>query len=259
LQNEVKGINIENFSLEGFNPPFDFYPDAISIVFRILVFNPTDYSVELDRLVYTIYIEDHYLGSGVKERIYISANGETPLYLKFTARTGDALRIIGDMVKQGDTAVDYKIEGHITVPVKLFGIIRLLSIDVPFEKSGYYVIPIKIPGTKPTIKGINAYWSSTQVRLGSTVNAIVEVERVEARGRLDVVIMKDIPLLPDKEVYRKTVAVGGIIQNARYYVHFTPDEASSWKLRGYYIVIEINGVQVWVQPDGYPPRLRVIK
>lgn len=256
---EFKGASIDSFSIEGFNPPFDPIPDAISLRFRVLVYNPTSYSLELDRLTYTFYIEERYLGEGIKENIYIRPNGETTLYFDFTTRTGDILRILGDMIMRGDTAIDYEIKGIATVPVKLFGAVRIFSVEVSFDQKGYYVIPIKLPGAKPTVRFIDAYWGSTQAYVGTPVNVVVEVQG-PVSGSIKVVVMKDIPLMPDKQASVKSFPVnvpsGGY---QKFTVQFIPDEASSWKLRGYYLVIELDGKKVWVQSDGYPPRLKVLK
>ena len=106
----------------------------------MLVDNPSPYSVEIERLQYMVYIEERYLGDGFKEDIYIASHATTPVYLSFRATTSDILRIVGDLIKRGDTTIDYSIKGSIRIPVKLFGIIKILSVNIRFEKKGYYVI-----------------------------------------------------------------------------------------------------------------------
>jgi len=255
----VQAISVDNIELEGLNPPLDLIPNAINFRFKVLVDNPSPYSVEIERLQYMVYIEERYLGDGFKEDIYIASHATTPVYLSFRATTSDILRIVGDLIKRGDTAIDYSIKGFIRIPVKLFGIIKLLSVDTPFEKKGYYVIPIQLPSAKPTIRAINAYWSKTQIRLGESAQAIVEIKD-GISGTINVIIMKDIPLWPDSQVFTRSFSISVPSgYSKRLTVTFYPKEPSSWKLRGYYIVIELNGEKVWIQPKGYPPRLKVVE
>ena len=72
--------------------------------------------------------------------------------------------------------------------------------------------------------------------------------------------MKDIPLWPDSQVFSRSFSISvSSGYSKRLTVTFYPKEPSSWKLRGYYIVIELNGEKVWIQPKGYPPRLKVVE
>ena len=161
-QNITIRVSVDSIELGGLNPPLDLVPNAINLRFKVLVDNPSPYSIEIERLQYTVYIEERYLGEVVsKEDIYIASHATTPIYLSFRylsfrATTSDVLGIIGDLIKRGDTAIDYSIKGFIRgsirIPVKLFGTIKLLSVDIPFEKKGYYVIPIQPPDAKPTNK-----------------------------------------------------------------------------------------------------------
>ncbi|RLE84673.1 MAG: hypothetical protein DRJ67_10165, partial [Thermoprotei archaeon] len=40
-------------------------------------------------------------------------------------------------------------------------------------------------------------------------------------------------------------------------IAFRPDEASGLILRGYYLKLLVNGEEVWVMKNSYPPRLKV--
>jgi len=244
--------SVKSVSVEGFNPPFDFYPDAIHLTIRLDINNPSSFSAEIDRVIYKVYIEDHFLGEGIKENIYIPANTELPLDIDFTARTSDILNIIADQLKRGDNAIDYRVEILATIPIKLFGVVRVFSIDIPYTKKGYYIIPV--PGMKPQVKGVNAYWNTQVAYVGFNVTLTVEIP-AGLKGDLEVVIMKDLTLLPDKVAY--TFDIGYVQGPKTITLVFTPTEASSLTLRGYYIKVILNGQEIYVQRDGYPPRLKV--
>jgi len=244
--------SVTSVSLEGFNPPWDFYPDVIIFTIRVNINNPTSYSIEIDRIFYRVYIEDHYVGEGYKEHIYISPSSVTPIYLDFRVSTSDVLEIIADLLKSGDNAIDYRIDMVITIPIKLFGVIRIFSLDIPHIETGFYVIPV--PGAKPQVKGVAAYWNTQVAHVGESVALTVKIPR-GLRGFLEVVVMKDVVLWPDR-VARK-FDLGYVEGPKTIVLSFVPDQASSLILRGYYIKLMLNGEEIFVQPSSYPPRLKV--
>ena len=257
-QIKIKEMTIEDVSLEGVNPLIaDFLPDAIRLKLRFLVTNPTDYSAEVTRLHYEVYVENHFLGEGLKENIYIPVHSDKPIYIDFIAETTDVMRVIEDLLRRGDNAIDYKVIGVITTPVKLFNVIRIAKVDIPFEYSGFYIL--SIPGMKPQIRQLNAYWEQTEVILGNLTKAIIKVTG-PLSGVLEVRIMKDIPILADEVVLTKAFEVNVPAgQTQVFEVKFIPEEPTSIKLRGYYIVIYLNKQKVFEQPSNYPPRLKVVK
>jgi len=157
---EVEGVSVAGFTFEGFNPPTDIAPDGLHLTFQVLVYNPTSTPLELNRLTFTVYVVGHHLGEGVREDTCPRQRGDadTP---RVNIQAGDAPKIVRDViwdaVKRGDTTNDYEIKGVATIPVKLFGTIRLLNVNVPFTHKGSYTLPLKTP---PATGG----WPATPVR-----------------------------------------------------------------------------------------------
>jgi len=60
-------------------------PHRLHLTFQVLVYNPTSTPLELDRLTFTVYMVGHYLGEGVRERMHVHANGETPMHLELAS------------------------------------------------------------------------------------------------------------------------------------------------------------------------------
>lgn len=90
---------------------------------------------------------------------------------------------------------------------------------------------------------------SGSVSFGSASSRVSHIpEGLE--GDLEVIIMKDIPLLPDQVADR--FIVGYVCGPRIITLTFTPTEASSMTLRGYYIKLVLNGQEIFVQQDGYP-------
>jgi Late embryogenesis abundant protein. len=260
----VKEISVADVSLEGFNPPGDLMPDAIHVTIYVSVHNPSMFSLEVERFVYTIYVKGSYLGEGVYERIYIPAGAERTIYLYVTSHIVDVLKIIADMIMRGDTTLDYEVKGYVRVPVKLFGVVYVASVDVPFDRGGTYQLPYRPPlpsiprrTPRPDVR-VNAYWERSEVRVGEAVAAVVEVWG-PVSGVLEVVVKKDFRFMPDEVAYveRFTVDIppGGYRQ---FRIIFIPSEASGALLRGYFITVKLNKVEIWTQPQGYPPRLKVL-
>jgi hypothetical protein len=103
---------------------------------------------------------------------------------------------------------------------------------------------------------IDVYWAPQVISLSEdkSVKLIVVLNR-PVTGRLNVVIMKDIPIMMDEEVYR--VDFGLVTGPKTFEIVFEPPEPSSATLRGYYVKVLMDGKEVYIQEDGYPPRLRV--
>jgi len=136
----IRSVSVDSIELEGLNPPLDLIPNAINFRFKVSVDNQSPHSLEIERLQYVVHVEERYLGEGLKKGIYIASHATTPIYLSLRATRSDVMGIVGDRLKRGDTTIDYSIKGFIRIPIKLFGIFKILSVDISFEKKGYYVI-----------------------------------------------------------------------------------------------------------------------
>ncbi len=256
----LKEASVANVRFEGFNPAIgDFYPDSVEFTFRIKVYNPSSYGITLDKIVYTVYVEEIFLGKEFVENLYIAPKTETSLDFKLKTESSDILSLIGDLLVRGDNVVDYRVNGYIVLPIKFFGVVRVFSVEIPYNYEGFYVLPVKPPWGRPETKLVNGWWESTTIHLCSTVKATVTVKG-SISGKMEIQIKKDIPLWPDKVVYSKSFYVNiPVGDHKTFTIHFHPSEASSWKLRGYYIVVKLNNQEIWSQEGSYPPRLKVLR
>jgi len=101
----------------------------------------------------------------------------------------------------------------------------------------------------------------TSARLGEKVEAVIVVRATEEYvGSIVVKIKKDIAFWPDSDYHIATIPVslsGG--EEKEIKIAFTPDEASSGNLRGYFIEINFQVTKTtWTMENSYPPRLKGI-
>lgn len=111
----------------------------------------------------------------------------------------------------------------------------------------------------------NSYWvvsgtRSTVAIVGEEVEAYVVIQVGEEYiGSVIVKIRKDLSYLPDTDYATATIPVdikGG--QSANLEMTFSPDQASTGNLRGYFIEVIYSAQHTgWVMNNAYPPRLRV--
>ena len=100
----------------------------------------------------------------------------------------------------------------------------------------------------------------TTANVGDKVEARVEVQTVEEYvGSIVVKIRKDVRWWPDTDYHVSTMPLnlkGGATTEIE--ISFTPDEASSSGMRGYFIEIEFQATRTtWTMENTYPPRLTV--
>jgi len=100
----------------------------------------------------------------------------------------------------------------------------------------------------------------TTARVGDGVEARVVVQAIEEYvGSVVVKIRKDIRWWTDTDYHVSTTPLnlkGG--ETTEIEIAFTPDEASSGSMRGYFIEIEFQAARTtWTMENTYPPRLRV--
>lgn len=117
--------------------------------------------------------------------------------------------------------------------------------------------------TGPTVQ--DAAWqvngqNVSTASVGEQVEAKIVVKTVEQYvGSIVVKVKKDIRLWPDRDYQVSTIPVnlkGG--ETKEIEIVFTPDEASSRSMRGYFIEIEFQAAgNRWSMENTYPPRLRV--
>jgi len=124
--------------------------------------------------------------------------------------------------------------------------------------------PVTETAGNPSV--IDVWWTVggvkvTEASVGSTVVAHVKIKASGGRldGSIRVRIRKDIPLFPDEDYKVKTFDVSvGTGQTVELKVSFSPDEATSFTLRGYFVQVDlITWNDSWTMDDSYPPRLKV--
>lgn len=100
----------------------------------------------------------------------------------------------------------------------------------------------------------------TTARVGDNIEARVVVQTIEEyAGSVVAKIRKDIRWWPDTDYQVSTIPLnlkGG--ETTEIQIAFTPDEASSGGMRGYFIEIEFQATRTtWTMENAYPPRLVV--
>ncbi|MCJ7422743.1 hypothetical protein MUP01_00530 [Candidatus Bathyarchaeota archaeon] len=118
-------------------------------------------------------------------------------------------------------------------------------------------------GSTPSVQ--DSYWvvagkRSPVATVGQEVEAHIIIEaKEEYIDSVVVKIRKDVSYLPDTDYATTIIPVdvkGG--QTTDLEVVFTPDQASTGNLRGYFIEVSYSKLHTnWVMDNAYPPRLKV--
>lgn len=148
------------------------------------------------------------------------------------------------------------VKGQIIVLILLV----LLGLVVVFALFSATSIPVR---AAPIVQ--EAVWrvdgsAVTTARVGDKVEARLIVQAVEEYvGSVVVKVRKDIRWWPDTDYHVSTIPLnlkGGATTEIK--IAFTPDEASSGSMRGYFIEIEFQATRTtWTMENTYPPRLTV--
>ena len=259
LKTAAENISIESATIAGLDVVDGLMPSMVIVTLRFDVNNPTPYDVVIEKMYYNVYVEGELLGKGVEEDIYIPANSVTPVDFTLEIPVGSLASLVWNAIKgviTGEGILHYEIKGKIIVPVKLFGSVSMTSVEVPYNYAGVYETTPGASERESIKKKIRFGWEKTTAYVGETVYAYVDVYG-PFDGIIKVTIKQDLTLLPDKVVLEKQYTVN-VYENDRKTIKiaFTPSEPSSNILRGYFIVVDANGV-VLEQESSYPPRLRV--
>ena len=135
-QIEVTKVSLASLELQGFP-----IPSKILLQVDLYVKNPTSTSVEIDKLSYMVYVNDKFATEGTKYSILIPANSVTPLRIPAEITTSDMLNLIASLIKEGKKSINVDIKGVIDLPIKFFGVVKTVSISLPFEVSQTYALP----------------------------------------------------------------------------------------------------------------------
>ncbi len=103
------------------------------ICFKIKVVNNGYIDVEIKKLYYKIYIDNKYLGEGVRENILINRGVNTIDFCLNTKPEKAVKTLLLSKLYKGK--VNVTIKGYIEMPIKSFGIIKLWDLEIPYEKT----------------------------------------------------------------------------------------------------------------------------
>ncbi len=162
---EVVESKVVGFSVKGLP-----VPSEVIIIFRIIVHNPTEYSITIEKFYYEIYVEDTFLTSGQKENINIPP-GITNIDLDIHVTAYDAIKVLLGIFSEGAGEMYWKVRGKVTIPIKLFGLIKVFSIDVPYDAEGTYTLTL----------------SKTEEYFPSTMQPSITMEAVEFQIKHEIV------------------------------------------------------------------------
>jgi len=106
-------------------------PTKIDLDIRLKIHNPTDYTIAVDKLTYEIYINNRFVGQGVKQDLVIHGDGESDITMPVSITSADAIAAIIEVLKTG--TIQVMMRGAIDVPVRWFGIIEIFTITTPYQ------------------------------------------------------------------------------------------------------------------------------
>lgn len=266
---ELTRVSIASFDVK--STLLGFIPTKIELTLDLYLRNPTSFSVEIERLFYKVYVNDQFTAEGLKNNIFIPSHSETPVRIPVEIAASDIIKLVWSLITEGKGVIKVDIRGIVDIPLKFFGVIRTITLTIPFEYSTSPSMPSMEPIPTPTptplsrLRIMNAYWVvDGQVTYIADVADIVEAHIIiQAKGGpasiiTKVSIRKDLRLLPDKEYTSQTFKVTLEHDETRdLSLSFKPDEASGAVLRGYFIEVYINGEKTYTMKSSYPPRLEV--
>jgi LEA14-like dessication related protein len=112
---------------------YDPFTSNVKTCFTIQVNNTGLIDVSIEKLYYKVYVDDQYLGEGVRENIVIE-KGSNNIDICLVAESKDIVRSLGKLIIHGGR-VNVTIKGYVDIPIKSFGVIKLWTAEIPFEKT----------------------------------------------------------------------------------------------------------------------------
>ncbi len=107
--------------------------DKIQVCFLVEVNNSGVTDVTIEKIYYKVYIQGEYLGEGSKEDISIE-RGRNELRLCINIPPTSAVKtLLVSLLNKG--RVNVTVKGYIDIPIKSFGIVKLWTLELPFEKT----------------------------------------------------------------------------------------------------------------------------
>ncbi len=129
---EIKSIKTINYK------PFD---NNLKACFTLRINNTGAIDVTIEKLYYRIYVDGEYLGEGTKENIVIGKGTNLIDICLNTSPDKVAKSVLIAAMDKGK--VNVTIKGYIDIPIKSFGIIKLWTLELPFEETREVDISIR--------------------------------------------------------------------------------------------------------------------
>lgn len=126
-----QSITAEIKSIE--NVKYSLINNRLETCFKLQVNNSGPIDVVIEKIYYKVYINNKYLGEGVKENIMIE-RGENNIDICLSSKSKDIINSILSTLK-GRGKVNVTVKGYIEVPIKSFGVIKLWTLQLPYEET----------------------------------------------------------------------------------------------------------------------------
>ncbi len=124
----ASSLSIEDESIKSVEPTGDF--EEYKAILVLSIKNPTSTKIEIDRITYKAYIDGNYVGEGAKNYFSIDPGMDDydfEVYFKITYLPPAIKSIFLE-----DSA-ELMIKGHVTIPVKVFGLFTYTTITIPYS------------------------------------------------------------------------------------------------------------------------------
>jgi LEA14-like dessication related protein len=139
-QIKIESAAIENIALEGELLEGLPIPSHATFDFVLSVNNPTPYVLEAEKVAYSVDINEARLLDGSLGSLEIE--GMTAIRIPVRVSLEQAADTAIDAILS--EGMEIRVSGAINVPLKLFGVHKLLTVSVPFEKTEF--VPVDAIG-----------------------------------------------------------------------------------------------------------------
>ena len=230
-----------------------------AVIVKATLKNNLFISHRVEVLSYKLIVEGNEVALGKKYEIYVPANSEVTVSIPIIISKNVSnilIRIIQNLSKSWE--LEYRIKGEVRIAIMFLNRFKLFSITRPYETIGHLVVKdlILTPSQEHVEEQrsviVEAYWTVNGVRTYSVKADTIVTIHVKIKGYIGDVIFRikqDRKLLPDVVIYEaKLHVMGGIAIPFRAEGGFT--------VKGYFIEVEGPDWK-YIQPNSYPPRLKV--
>jgi len=147
-QLSFEGVELYNIDVTG---SVILIPTKIRIDLGVIVRNPTQYTLDIERMTYTIFIQGKHFGEGSSRDIVVPGGRAVPIPISLEVSVVSVISAVVDALRSGGFEVE--VSGIVDVPIKFFGIIKLFTISKPYSVkrlSTWSETPTQPPVTPPS-------------------------------------------------------------------------------------------------------------